>query len=91
MRSAPAARLVAGVTLCDYYSSPNGILAFLHAPARSIGGPAVLNMATVWPATLFASSPYGYSRSRCSRIDATGRRAERLGARELRSRISAIP
>ncbi len=33
-------------------------LAFLHAPARSIGGPAVRNMGTVG-GNLFAPSPYG--------------------------------
>src|SRR5689334_16193782 len=33
-------------------------LAFLHAPARSIGGPAVRNMGTVG-GNLFAPNPYG--------------------------------
>jgi CO/xanthine dehydrogenase FAD-binding subunit len=46
----------AGVTFAKILAERE--LAFLHAPARSIGGPAVRNMGTVG-GNLFAPSPYG--------------------------------
>ena len=46
----------AGVTFARILAERD--LAFLHAPARSIGGPAVRNMGTVG-GNLFAPSPYG--------------------------------
>jgi CO/xanthine dehydrogenase FAD-binding subunit len=46
----------AGVTFATILAERE--LAFLHAPARSIGGPAVRNMGTVG-GNLFAPSPYG--------------------------------
>lgn len=48
--------LGAGVTMSAIIASRE--LAFLHAPARAIGGPAVRNMATVG-GNLFAETPYG--------------------------------
>jgi xanthine dehydrogenase small subunit len=48
--------LGAGVTMAMVIASRD--LAFLHAPARSIGGPAVRTMATVG-GNLFAETPYG--------------------------------
>ncbi|HWX62864.1 FAD binding domain-containing protein [Bradyrhizobium sp.] len=55
---ASAARVVigAGVTFARILAERE--LAFLHAPARSIGGPAVRNMGTVG-GNLFAQSPFG--------------------------------
>src|ERR1700756_3089426 len=52
------ARIVmgAGVTFARILAERD--LAFLHAPARSIGGPAVRNMGTVG-GNLFAPNPYG--------------------------------
>src|SRR3954469_13044460 len=46
----------AGVTFAKILAERD--LAFLHAPARSIGGPAVRNMGTVG-GNLFAPIPYG--------------------------------
>ncbi len=48
--------LGAGVTMAEILASRD--LAFLHAPARAIGGPAVRSMATVG-GNLFAETPYG--------------------------------
>jgi xanthine dehydrogenase small subunit len=48
--------LGAGVTMAAIIASRD--LAFLHAPARAIGGPAVRSMATVG-GNLFAETPYG--------------------------------
>lgn len=48
--------LGAGVTMAMVLASRE--LGFLHAPARSIGGPAVRNMATIG-GNLFAACPYG--------------------------------
>lgn len=48
--------LGAGVTVAAILAERD--LACLHAPARSIGGPAIRNMATVG-GNLFAESPYG--------------------------------
>src|SRR6185369_5376914 len=46
----------AGVTFARILAERE--LAFLHAPARSIGGPAVRNMGTVG-GNLFAQNPFG--------------------------------
>ncbi|AOO79673.1 FAD binding domain-containing protein [Bosea vaviloviae] len=48
--------LGAGVTMAQLLASRE--LAFLHGPARAIGGPAIRNMATVG-GNLFAACPYG--------------------------------
>lgn len=48
--------LGAGVTMAQVLASRE--LAFLHAPARAIGGPAIRSMATVG-GNLFAACPYG--------------------------------
>jgi CO/xanthine dehydrogenase FAD-binding subunit len=52
----PRVTIGAGVTFAKILSERD--LAFLHAPARSIGGPAVRNMGTVG-GNLFAPNPYG--------------------------------
>ena len=49
-------RIGAGVTMAGILASPE--LAFLHPPARSVGGPAVRAQATVG-GNLFAPPPYG--------------------------------
>jgi CO/xanthine dehydrogenase FAD-binding subunit len=54
--SGPRVRIGAGVTFARILAERD--LAFLHAPARSIGGPAVRNMGTVG-GNLFAPNPYG--------------------------------
>ena len=46
----------AGVTMAAILA--NRDLAFLHAPARAVGGPAIRNMATIG-GNLFAAAPYG--------------------------------
>ena len=58
----------AGVTFARMLSQRD--LAFLHAPARSIGGPAVRNMATVG-GNLFAQNPYGDFTVALLALDAT--------------------
>jgi CO/xanthine dehydrogenase FAD-binding subunit len=57
-------------------------LAFLHAPARSIGGPAVRNMGTVG-GNLFAPSPYGDFTVALLALDATVSVQGGLGARDI--------
>src|SRR5258707_2244265 len=57
-------------------------LAFLHAPARSIGGPAVRNMGTVG-GNLFAPSPYGDFTVALLALDATVSVQGGLGARDM--------
>src|SRR6266567_8221051 len=57
-------------------------LAFLHAPARSIGGPAVRNMGTVG-GNLFAPSPYGDFTVALLALDATVSVQGGLGARDV--------
>jgi CO/xanthine dehydrogenase FAD-binding subunit len=54
--SGPRVTIGAGVTFARILAERE--LAFLHAPARSIGGPAVRNMGTVG-GNLFAPNPYG--------------------------------
>src|SRR5215813_2564961 len=58
----------AGVTFAQILSQRD--LAFLHAAARSIGGPAVRNMGTVG-GNLFAPSPYGDFTVALLALDAT--------------------
>jgi CO/xanthine dehydrogenase FAD-binding subunit len=60
--------LGAGVTFARILAERD--LAFLHAPARSIGGPAVRNMGTVG-GNLFAPSPYGDFTVALLALDAT--------------------
>ena len=79
----------AGVTFARILAERD--LAFLHAPARSIGGPAVRNMGTVG-GNLFAPSPYGDFTVALLALDATvsvqgGLRRPRHADRG----ISAIP
>jgi CO/xanthine dehydrogenase FAD-binding subunit len=57
-------------------------LAFLHAPARSIGGPAVRNMGTVG-GNLFAPNPYGDFTVAMLALDATVSVQGGLGGREV--------
>ena len=70
----------AGVTFAKIIAERD--LAFLHAPARSIGGPAVRNMGTVG-GNLFASSPYGDFTVALLALDATVAVQSGLGAREV--------
>src|SRR5436305_10338672 len=58
----------AGVTFAKIIAERD--LAFLHAPARSIGGPAVRNMGTVG-GNLFASNRYGDFTVALLALDAT--------------------
>jgi CO/xanthine dehydrogenase FAD-binding subunit len=58
----------AGVTLAQILGERD--LAFLHAPARSIGGPAVRNMGTIG-GNLFAPSPFGDLTVALLALDAT--------------------
>jgi CO/xanthine dehydrogenase FAD-binding subunit len=60
--------LGAGVTMARVMAS--GELSFLHAVARSVGGPAIRNMATVG-GNLFAPSPYGDFTVALLALDAT--------------------
>src|SRR6266481_8133939 len=57
-------------------------LAFLHAPARSIGGPAVRNMGTVG-GNLFAPNPYGDLAVALLALDAVVSVQGGLGARDM--------
>jgi CO/xanthine dehydrogenase FAD-binding subunit len=54
--SGPRVTIGAGVTFARILAERE--LGFLHAPARSVGGPAVRNMGTVG-GNLFAPNPYG--------------------------------
>ena len=82
-----------GVTMAQIMASRE--LAFLHAAARAVGGPAIRNMATVG-GNLFAPAPYGDLTTALLALDATvamqggysGRETpleEFLGARERQS------
>ena len=70
----------AGVTLAQILRERD--LAFLHAPARSIGGPAVRTMATVG-GNLFAPSPYGDLTVALLALDATVSVMSGYGARDM--------
>jgi CO/xanthine dehydrogenase FAD-binding subunit len=70
----------AGVTLAQILRERE--LAFLHAPARSIGGPAVRNMGTVG-GNLFAPSPFGDLATALLALDATVSVQGGYGTREM--------
>ena len=70
----------AGVTFARVLAERD--LAFLHAPARSIGGPAVRNMGTVG-GNLFAPSPYGDFTVALLALDATVAIQGSFGARDV--------
>src|SRR5438876_2453060 len=72
--------LGAGVTFAKILAERD--LAFLHAPARSIGGPAVRNMGTVG-GNLFAPSPYGDFTVALLALDATVSIQGGLGSRDV--------
>ena len=72
--------LGAGVTFARILAERD--LAFLHAPARSIGGPAVRNMGTVG-GNLFAPSPYGDFTVALLALDATVAVQGGFGARDI--------
>jgi len=70
----------AGVTFAKILAERE--LAFLHAPARSIGGPAVRNMGTVG-GNLFAQNPYGDFTVALLALDATVSVQSGFGARDV--------
>ena len=70
----------AGVTFARILAERD--LAFLHAPARSIGGPAVRNMGTVG-GNLFAPNPYGDFAVALLALDATVAVQGGLGSRDV--------
>jgi len=70
----------AGVTFARILAERD--LAFLHAPARSIGGPAVRNMGTVG-GNLFAPVPYGDFTVALLALDATVSIQGGLGSRDV--------
>jgi len=70
----------AGVTFAKILAERE--LAFLHAPARSIGGPAVRNMGTVG-GNLFAPNPFGDFTVALLALDATVSVQGGLGARDM--------
>ena len=78
--------LGAGVTMAQVMA--NGELAFLHPVARSVGGPAIRNMATVG-GNLFAPSPYGDFTVALLALDATlSMQGGYSGARDAAGRVS---
>jgi CO/xanthine dehydrogenase FAD-binding subunit len=70
----------AGVTFARILAERE--LSFLHAPARSIGGPAVRNMGTVG-GNLFASSPFGDFTVALLALDAMVTTLGSLGVRDV--------
>jgi CO/xanthine dehydrogenase FAD-binding subunit len=78
--SGPRVTLGAGVTFARILAERE--LAFLHAPARSIGGPAVRNMGTVG-GNLFAPNPYGDFAVALLALDATVAVQGGFGARDI--------
>lgn len=78
--SGPRVSLGAGVTFARILAERE--LAFLHAPARSIGGPAVRNMGTVG-GNLFAPAPFGDFTVALLALDATVAVQSSLGARDV--------
>jgi len=78
--SGPRVTLGAGVTFARILAERD--LAFLHAPARSIGGPAVRNMGTVG-GNLFAPNPYGDFTVALLALDATIAVLGGFGARDI--------
>jgi CO/xanthine dehydrogenase FAD-binding subunit len=78
--SGPRVTLGAGVTFAKILAERD--LAFLHAPARSIGGPAVRNMGTVG-GNLFAQNPYGDFTVALLALDASVAVQGGFGARDI--------
>lgn len=78
--SGPRVTLGAGVTFARVLAERD--LAFLHVPARSIGGPAVRNMGTVG-GNLFAPNPYGDFTVALLALDATVAIQGGFGARDI--------
>ena len=78
--SGPRVTLGAGVSFARVLAERD--LAFLHAPARSIGGPAVRNMGTVG-GNLFAPTPYGDFTVALLALDATVAVQGSFGARDV--------
>ena len=78
--SGPRVTLGAGVTFARILAERD--LAFLHAPARSSGGPAVRNMGTVG-GNLFAPNPYGDFAVALLALDATVAIQGGFGARDI--------
>ncbi|MBR0824011.1 FAD binding domain-containing protein [Bradyrhizobium manausense] len=78
--SGPRITLGAGVTFARVLAERD--LAFLHAPARSIGGPAVRNMGTVG-GNLFAPNPYGDFAVALLALDATVAVQGGFGSRDI--------
>src|SRR5918911_1337015 len=78
--SGPRVTLGAGVTFARILAERD--LAFLHAPARSIGGPAVRNMGTVG-GNLFAPVPYGDFTVALLALDATVAVQGGFGSRDI--------
>jgi CO/xanthine dehydrogenase FAD-binding subunit len=76
----PRVTLGAGVTFARILAERD--LAFLHAPARSIGGPAVRNMGTVG-GNLFAPVPYGDFAVALLALDTTVAVQGAFGARDM--------
>jgi CO/xanthine dehydrogenase FAD-binding subunit len=78
--SGPRVIIGAGVTFARILAERD--LAFLHAPARSIGGPAVRNMGTVG-GNLFAPNPYGDFTVALLALDAVASVQGGFGARDV--------
>lgn len=78
--SGPRITLGAGVTFARVLAERD--LGFLHAPARSIGGPAVRNMGTVG-GNLFAPYPYGDFTVALLALDATVAVQGGFGSRDV--------
>jgi CO/xanthine dehydrogenase FAD-binding subunit len=78
--SGPRITIGAGVTFARILAERD--LAFLHAPARSIGGPALRNMGTVG-GNLFAPNPYGDFTVALLALDATVSVQGGFGARDI--------
>jgi xanthine dehydrogenase small subunit len=78
--SSPRVIIGAGVTFARILAERD--LAFLHAPARSIGGPAVRNMGTVG-GNLFAPNPYGNFTVALLALDAVVSVQGGFGARDV--------
>jgi CO/xanthine dehydrogenase FAD-binding subunit len=78
--SSPRVTIGAGVTFAKILAERD--LAFLHAAARSIGGPAVRNMGTVG-GNLFAPNPYGDFTVALLALDAVVSVQGSFGARDV--------
>src|SRR6185295_6917389 len=78
--SGPRVTIGAGVTFAKILAERE--LAFLHGPARSVGGPAVRNMGTVG-GNLFAPNPYGDFAVALLALDAVVSMQGGLGSRDV--------